>query len=254
MTNQKYLTTLFSFLLLATLAIPATANDAKKEDIKPDAAASELISGTVVATHVAGRYTYIQLAQDPDQKKVWLAAGITAAVGDRIEYHGGVLMRKFHSETLDKTFDEILFVSTIRKVTDETKQADKDTVAVPNDDFHRGLSPDQAKVALPTADKIKRSATEKSIADIFADLDTLNGKTIGLKAKVMKVGTGIMGKNWITLSDGTGKAPDDKLLATTNQQVKIGSTLSVTGILKTNVDLGSGYKYKAVLEEAVFMP
>lgn len=249
MTNQKYLTALLSFLLLAALAIPAAA-----KDTKPEAAASELISGTVIATHTAGRYTYIQLAQDPDQEEVWLAAGLSVAVGDRIEYQGGVLMQKFHSETLNRTFDKVLFVSAIRKVVDKAEQKDKDTTSVPNDDFHRGLASDQAEVVLPTADKIKRSATEKSIADIFANLDTLNGKTIGLKAKVMKVGTGIMGKNWITLSDGTGKAPDDKLLATTNQQVKIGSTLSVTGILKTNVDLGSGYKYKAVLEEAVFMP
>lgn len=253
MAHQKYLITLLSLLFFVVFAVPVTAKDIQKNP-EPETTASGMISGTVIATHTAGRYTYIQLAQDPDQKKVWLAAGISAAVGDRIEYHGGVLMHKFHSETLDKTFDEILFVSTIRKVTDEAKQADKDTAAVPDDDFHRELSPDQAKVELPTADKIKRSATEKSIADIFANLDTLNGKTIGLKAKVMKVGTGIMGKNWITLSDGTGNAPNDKLLATTNQQVKIGSTLSVTGILKTNVDLGSGYKYKAVLEEAVFMP
>ena len=249
MTNQKCLRTLLSFFLLATLAIPAAAND-----IKSEAAESGLISGTVIATHTAGRYTYIQLTQDPDQKEVWLAAAIDAAVGDRIEYQGGVPMTAFHSETLNRTFDNILFVSAIRKVTGEAQQANKDTVSVPNDDFHRQLTPNQAKITLPTAEEIKRSATERSIGEIFADLDTLNGKTIGLKAKVIKVGSGILGKNWITLSDGTGKAPENKLLATTKQVVQIGSTLSVKGVLKTNVDLGSGYKYKAVLEEAVFMP
>jgi len=253
MTNQRYLRTLLSLLLFVVFAIPATAKDIK-ENLKPEAAASGVISGTVIATHTAGRYTYIQLAQDPGQHEVWLAAGINVAVGDRIEYQGGVLMQKFHSETLNRTFDKILFVSAIRKVDDKAEQAKKDTANVPNDDFHRGLTSDQTAVVLPTADKIKRSATEKSIAEIFAGLDALNGKTIGLKAKVIKVGSGIMGKNWITLSDGTGNAPDNKLLATTNQQVKIGSTLSVTGVIKTNVDLGSGYKYKAVLEEAVFMP
>lgn len=253
MTSQKYIRTLLSFLFLAALAIPATAKDTK-DDIKQKAAAQEVISGTVVATHAAGRYTYIQLAQDPDQEEVWLAAGLNVDVGDRIEYQGGVLMQEFHSETLNRTFSKILFVSAIRKVVDKADQADTGTAQVPNDDFHRGLSSDQTEVVLPTADQIKRSATEKSVAEIFADMDALNGKTIGLKAKVIKVGASILGKNWITLADGTGKAPDDKLLATTNQQVTVGSTFSVTGILKTNIDLGSGYKYKAVLEEAVFMP
>jgi len=253
MTKQKYFRALLSFLLLAALAIPAAAKETK-QDVEPENPAAGVNSGTVIAVHTAGRYTYIHLAQDPDKEEVWLAAGLSVAVGDRIEYRGGVPMQAFHSETLNRTFDKILFVSAIRKVTNETQQADKNMVNVPNDDFHRELSPGQAKVTLPTADEIKRSATEKSIGEIFADLDALNGMTIGLRAKVIKVGSGIMGKNWITLVDGTGKAPDDKLLATTKQMVQIGSTLSVNGILRTNVDLGSGYKYKAVLEEAVFMP
>lgn len=249
MANQKYLRTLLSFLLLAALAIPAAA-----EDIKPEAAASGLISGTVIAAHTAGRYTYIQLAQDPDQKEVWLAAGINVAVGDRIEYRGGVLMQGFHSETLNRTFDNILFVSGIRKVVDEAEQAAKDTANVPDDDFHREPASAQTAIALPATDEINRSATEMSIENIFANLDALEGKTIGLRAKVIKVGIGILGKNWITLADGTGKAPEDKLLATTSQVVKVGSTLSVTGVIRTNIDLGSGYKYKVVLEKAVFMP
>ena len=251
MTSPKCLRILLSFIFLAVLATPAAAEDAEQE-----APSGGLISGTVIEVHTAGRYTYILLAQDPDQEEVWLAAGITAAVGDRIEYRGGVPMQGFHSEILNRDFDEILFVSGIRRVVDETEQVDEgeDMVEVPDDDFHRGLASDQTEIALPTADEINRSATEKSIAEIFADLDGLNGQTIGLRAKVINVGSKILGKNWITLSDGTGETPEDKLLATTIQEVQVGSTLSVTGVLRANVDLGSGYTYKAVLEEAVFMP
>ncbi|MCK5192199.1 MAG: hypothetical protein KAQ71_00215, partial [Desulfobulbaceae bacterium] len=62
----------------------------------------------------------------------------------------------------------------------------------------------------------------------------------------------ILGRTWVTLADGSGTAPDDKLLATTLQEVRIGETLSVTGTVKTNINLGAGYQYKAILEEATF--
>ncbi len=61
-----------------------------------------------------------------------------------------------------------------------------------------------------------------------------------------------MKKNWITLEDGTGTAPDNKLVATTKESINIGDTLTVKGILKTNVDLGAGYNYKVIIEDAKF--
>jgi len=36
------------------------------------------------------------------------------------------------------------------------------------------------------------------------------------------------------------------------QSAKIGSTVSVSGIVRTNVDIGAGYQYRVILEEATF--
>ena len=63
-----------------------------------------------------------------------------------------------------------------------------------------------------------------------------------------------MGKNWITLQDGTGTEPDDRLMATSKDMVEPGSIVVVKGTVKTDVDLGYGYLYKVLLEDASFSP
>ena len=68
----------------------------------------------------------------------------------------------------------------------------------------------------------------------------------------MKVSLNIVGKNWITLQDGTGTAPDNRLIATSSEVVSVGDLVTVKGVVHTNVDLGSGYTYSVLLEEATF--
>ena len=68
----------------------------------------------------------------------------------------------------------------------------------------------------------------------------------------MKVSKNVMGKNWITLQDGTGTAPNDRLIATSSEVVAVGDLVTVTGVVHTNVDLGSGYNYSVLIEEATF--
>ena len=80
----------------------------------------------------------------------------------------------------------------------------------------------------------------------------MSDQTVGLRARVIKVNENIMGKNWITLQDGTGTAPNDKLLATSLESVAPGETVTVRGVVRNDVDLGSGYRYNVLLEEAIF--
>ena len=73
-----------------------------------------------------------------------------------------------------------------------------------------------------------------------------------MQARVVKVNANILDKNWVTLQDGTGAPPEDKLTATTSQVVSVGDEFTVTGIVQNDVSLGSGYDYKVILEEAHF--
>jgi hypothetical protein len=61
-----------------------------------------------------------------------------------------------------------------------------------------------------------------------------------------------MGKNWITMQDGTGTEPDNRLVATSSELVSPGDLVIASGILRKDIDIGAGYKYKILLEEATF--
>jgi hypothetical protein len=72
----------------------------------------------------------------------------------------------------------------------------------------------------------------------------------------VKYNAGIMGKNWIHLRDGSGVATDNTndVLVTTTTQAKLGDIVTVTGVVRTDKDFGSGYSYKVLIEEATLQP
>ena len=99
----------------------------------------------------------------------------------------------------------------------------------------------------------RKNLLSKTIADITGDSAGLKGQTVSLRAKVIKVSKNVMGKNWITLQDGTGTEPDNKLIATSTETVMPGEIVTVSGVIHTDLDLGAGYHYDVLLEEATFL-
>ena len=60
-----------------------------------------------------------------------------------------------------------------------------------------------------------------------------------------------MGKNWFHLRDGsTGATGEDDLTVTSQGKAAVGEIVVVSGKLRTDVDLGFGYHYDVILEEA----
>lgn len=155
-------------------------------------------------------------------------------------------MNDFQGKTLDKTFESIPFVSAAGLVSDDGV-AKPATLAGDNNSNKK-----PAGVQLPAPGEIKPLEDGKTIADIYAESDQLSGQVIRLNAKVVKFNKKIMGKNWITLRDGTGAEPENKIVATSQEVLAPGDFVIVQGILKTDVDLGRGYFYKVLLEEATF--
>jgi hypothetical protein len=69
--------------------------------------------GKVVATMNAAGYTYLQVEENG--QKIWAAAKETKLkVGDEVEFPESTVMQNFTSKTLNRTFDKIYFVSTLR--------------------------------------------------------------------------------------------------------------------------------------------
>ena len=206
------------------------------------------VTGTVAETIESGGYVYIRFEND-----VWIAANTFAvSKGDKVQYSGAMEMNDFNSKSLDKTFESILFVS-------EASLVSNDSAAKPAMPMaghgSTGAQPQKTVLAeAPAAGEIKPLADGKTVADIFTESGQLKDQVVSLNARVIKINQAIMGRNWITLQDGTGTAPDNKLLATSQEVVSPGDLVTVKGTVNTDVDLGYGYKYKVLLEEATFSP
>ena len=109
-------------------------------------------------------------------------------------------------------------------------------------------------VIAPAPGDIQALKEGKTVNALFTEAADLDGQVISLNARVMKVNANIMGKNWITLQDGTGSDPDNRILATSQESVTPGALVVARGTVVTDVDLGYGYQYKVLLEEVTFSP
>jgi len=201
-------------------------------------------TGTVAETMTSGGYVYVRLEEDD----TWVAsAPVAVSVGDKVAYTGGAVMNNFKSSTLNRSFESIIFVGKL--AVGNQVNADAHSSAASNDP-HTAVK--SAAAVAPGAGEITPLEGGKTIADVFADLEQLKDQQIAMRARVMKVSKNIMGKNWITLQDGTGVAPNNRLIATSSEVMAVGDLVTVKGVVHTNVDLGSGYNYSALLEEATF--
>lgn len=91
----------------------------------------------------------------------------------------------------------------------------------------------------------------KTVAEVFAEKDALAGKPVTVRGKVVKANSGIMGKNWIHVRDGSGSdGTNDLTVTTTTAQPNVGDTVLVTGPVSLNKDFGMGYQYDVIVEDA----
>jgi hypothetical protein len=75
--------------------------------------------GTAIQVVNTGGYTYVEV--EVEDGSFWLAGPETEITeGTRVQWKGPMLMRDFHSPSLDRTFSEIVFVDNIW-MTDETE-------------------------------------------------------------------------------------------------------------------------------------
>lgn len=193
--------------------------------------------GTVLETLHAGGYTYVLL--DTKDGPIWLAGPETSlAAGTKINCPEGLNMREFESPALGRTFKPIWFVSSWEMP--KTKVGTDPHAGVHRVGATGGIAP-------PAPGSIAKA--DLTIAEVFARKADLSGKTIAIRGLVTKVNPSIMGKNWIHLMDGSGRAGTNELTLTTKEEIKPGARILVRGALGTNVDLGAGYVFDVLLEE-----
>jgi hypothetical protein len=96
----------------------------------------------------------------------------------------------------------------------------------------------------------------QTVAALYQNKATLAGKTIKAQGKVVKVNNQIMGRNFLHLQDGSGKAESGNhdLTITSKQTAAIGDQVVISGVMAVDRDFGSGYAYPLLIEEASITP
>ena len=203
-------------------------------------------AGRVLATTNSGGYTFVCV--QGFHKAAWAATTNLCKIkaGDSVSLPKGEVMQQFHSTSLNLTFDEIRFVDHIENWSQPGSTRPAATTAVPS-------GHPQITVPSPafTADKrIEQPAGAKTVAEIFAQSRQLAGQMITIKGRVTKFMAGVMGRNWIHISDGTGTVDHNDLLITTTNTVAVGDVITVNGQLAIDQDFGLGYAYSVLIEKA----
>lgn len=211
----------------------AAPNPAAPNPVAPSPAEdARQISGKVAETFNGGGYTYLRIATD--RGDAWAAVPETKiAQGDPVTVDVQMMMEKFQSKTLNRTFDRIAFASLAGS-------------APPPTTARQHMQTPSAGV------KVERATGGKTVAEIWAQKKELSGKEVIVRGEVVKFLPAIMGTNWIHLQDGTGSKEkgDNDLSVTTDAVVKQGDVITVKGKLATDKDVGAGYFYPVIIEKA----
>ncbi len=241
--------------LLILAAGRATAQHAGAGPAEPGTASGRATespsewTGKVVETMTAGSYTYVQV--DTGDEKIWAAAPLVQVkVGDTVSVPDGLPMRNYRSQSLNRSFDVVYFVGSIQ--VEGSKEATEAVhkegpVQLPTKPPRDGATADPPPTEFSD---IQRPEGGKTVEELFREKESLAGKEVVVRGKVVKFLPEIMDKNWIHLQDGTGSTGTNDLTVTTDASVKVGDTILVRGTVTTNRDFGFGYRYDLLIEDA----
>ncbi|HUN68400.1 MAG TPA: nucleotide-binding protein [Burkholderiales bacterium] len=228
--TRLLLAAIAAFLLNATCA----AGD-------PAAAQAQPLKGEVLEVKEMDAYTYLRLKTKDGE--LWAAVNkAPVKKGAQVTIENPMMMRNFESKALKKTFDKIVFGT--------LAGTGASSMGGHAGDPHGRVAqaPDVADVAVPKA----QGPDARTVAEIYGKRTELKDKPVLIRGKVVKVTSAVMGKNWLHLRDGSGSPKDgtNDVLVTTKEEAKVGSIVLAKGVVRTDVDLGSGYAYKVLVEDA----
>lgn len=213
-----------------------------------------VLLGKVVETLNASRYTYVLV--DTGHEKIWAAApAFTVQAGDSVSMASWMPMANFFSKSLNRRFDVLYMCDQITVGEAGSPKAPAPGMALPAGhpqvEGMAGACPSGVAANEAVANEVVAPAPGSlSIADLWSARAGLSGKTVTVRGRVVKALNNILGKNWIHLRDGTGQEGSNDLVVTTEASLTVGTKVTMSGILKTDVDLGSGYHFGMMVENA----
>jgi len=195
------------------------------------------LQGEVLEARNVDSYTYLRLKTK--EGEIWAAVPTTAVKpGAKVTIGSQMTMENFESKSLKKKFDKIVFGVVVDESAKPVAQS--------------GVAP-AAAASAPVAKVAKATGPDaKNVAEVVQGRAALKDKAVLVRAQVVKVNAGILGKNWLHLQDGSGTAAagTNDILVTTKDVAAVGDIVTAKGIVRTDVNLGSGYAYPVLIEDA----
>ena len=225
---------------------PVTTSQAPAPAAPPAApVATNQLHGKLLESMNAAGYTYLRIKTDSGEQ--WAAVRETKVKkGDVVTVNAQMTMNGFESKTLKRRFDSIVF-GTMAGANDvpPTVQPASNPMGTASQHMTAG--------AANVGDvKVDKAPSGKTVAETYAAKDELKDKPVVIRGKVVKFLSGIMGKNWLHLRDGSGSGDkgDNDITVTTNDVVAVGDVVTVSGTVRVDKDFGAGYRYPVIVEEA----
>ena len=234
--------------LILVFVVLVACNTSKKEQGTKKSEIHEILVLEVI--QVEG-YTYLRAEELG--KEIWVAAPtFNAEIGNSYYFKNGLKMPNFESKELNRTFETIYFldnISTDPKLEAVVKSYESGVDSTQTIDIKPMGKPLTEKEDI----KIENITGITTIANLYKNLKSFEGKTIKVKGKVTKFNVAIMNKNWIHIQDGTDFNNEFDLTATTIGEFNVGDIVILKGVVALDKDFGYGYNYKLILEDAVLV-
>ena len=203
--------------------------------------ASDGLSGPVLEHLNAAPYMYLRVKTSKGE--VWAAVPEGPIKdGAEVTVYNPMLMSKFESKALKRTFDEVYF---------GTLTAPGAAAASGSAAPQRGGSPTAPPMDVGKVEKAT-GPDARTVSEVWAQRTSLVGKTVTIRGVVAKYNEGVMGKNWIHLQDGSGDAKQGThdIAVTSLDRTALGETITIRGTVHTDRDFGAGYQYPVIVEDA----
>lgn len=233
-------------------AAPVAAPAAPSAEAAPAAPQGTTLKGKVVERLDAPPYTYLKIATGKEE--AWAAVPKTdVEKGKEVSVVNAMPMSDFESKTLNRKF-ALVYFGTLegtaaladQKLAGLDLSANPSNVAAQHANVAKAADVGDVKVAKATG------ADARTVAEVYAQKAALKDKGVTIRGKVVKYNAGIMGKNWLHLRDGTGKAEksDNDITVTSQDVANVGDVVTVKGTVRADKDFGAGYAYPVIVEDA----
>lgn len=239
----------------ASRSIAAPVDVPASPEIDSTPPSGSAVGGNVVEVIQVPSYTYLRLESE-GAEELWVAVSkADVRKGQSVRLAKAERMENFTSKQLGRTFPVIYFGALDGEGPSTDAGVDPHGGMNPHD-----AAPGQRSERASLADLVEIIPSERAegenghrIADLFAQKSDLADKKVRLRATVVQVTMNVMGTNFVHVRDGSGKAEDkthDVVLKVAEAPPAVGEQALFEGILRTTVDLGAGYTYPVLIEDA----